>query len=68
MFTYIGLNLDNNEVDCFKCGNPLYYKNYKYQCKNNHTFSYQDTAWKFVQHLWDLKKEVEASHICGVQM
>lgn len=68
MFTFLGINLDNKEVDCFKCGNPLYYSSYKYTCKNKHTFSYQDTAWKFAEQLWQLKQEVEASHTCGVQM
>lgn len=68
MFNYLGINLDNNEVDCFKCGHPLYYSNSRYTCINNHLFTYQDTAWKFVLHLHDLKKEVEASHTCGVQM
>lgn len=69
-FTYLGINLDNNEVKCFKCANPLYYQSNisKYRCLKNHTYRYQDTVFKFALHLYDLKKEIEVTHTCGVQM
>lgn len=69
-FKYLGLNLDNKEVKCFKCGNPLYYQSNitKYRCLKNHTYSYQDTVFKFALYLQDLQKEVSDSHTCGVQM
>jgi hypothetical protein len=67
-FDNLGLDLDNNEVLCFKCASPLYYKSYNYQCKNNHKYTYQDVVFKFSASLYDLKKEIEFYHTCGVQM
>ncbi len=67
-FNNLGLNLDNKEVLCFKCANPLYYKSYNYQCQNNHKYTYEEVVYKFSISLYDLKKEIEFAHICGVQM
>ncbi len=67
-FTNLGINLDNKEVLCFKCANPLYYRLSQYQCDKLHKFSYETVVFKFALHLYDLKKEIEATHTCGVQM
>ncbi|MDD2651724.1 MAG: hypothetical protein PHX44_01660 [Sulfurimonas sp.] len=66
-FQRLDINLDNDEVSCFKCCNPLYYKSYSYRCINNHTYNYQTLVFEYAKFLNDLKEDVADNKICCVQ-
>lgn len=66
-FTYLGHNVDNKGIKCFKCDKPLYYKSSLYQCDNLHKYSYRDIIFKYSLHLENIKDELGNIGACGLQ-
>lgn len=66
-FLNLGKNIDSNEVKCFKCDNPLYYKSSSYKCLKNHIYSYQEVIFKYSLHLENIKDELGIMGGCSLQ-